>query len=99
MSMRVNENLVSIDGRVHCVHCEHLLAEPGEPALQRAVVRRGDITKAGPQIWPDVPSFVRVPVEFRQHMCPGCFTALLTEVVAVEDRRTRETTLARSTGD
>ncbi|WP_317612353.1 hypothetical protein [Rhodococcus opacus] len=94
--MRINENLVSIEGRTHCVHCNFALGEAGEPALAGALLRRGDVTKAGPQIRSGVPSFVRTPVEFRQYLCPGCFTALLTEVVATEQEATRETVMAHS---
>jgi hypothetical protein len=55
-----------------------------------------DVTKAGPQIRSGVPFFVRTPVEFRQHLCPGCFTALLTEVVPAEHEATREPVIVYS---
>lgn len=94
MTNRIDDNLVTIDGRTHCVHCDHVLGETGEPALTGALLRRGDVTEAGPQIRPGVPKFVRPPVEFRQYLCPGCFTALLTEIVAAEDHTTRQTVMA-----
>ncbi|WP_224404048.1 hypothetical protein [Pseudonocardia sp. ICBG1034] len=94
MSARVNDNLTRTDGRVRCVHCDFVVAEPGEPILHRALTRRGDITKAGPGVRAGVPAFIAAPVEFRQRLCPGCHTALLTEVAAVGDTATRATSLA-----
>lgn len=91
---RVNDNLVRRDGQVHCVHCDTLVGGRGEAILQRALVRRGDIGLAGPQIRPGVPAFITEEVEFRQRLCPGCYTALLTEVVAVADAGTRQVRLA-----
>lgn len=96
MKNQIDDNLVTIDGRTHCVHCDYVLGEAGQPALTGALLRRGDVTKAGPQIRPGIPKFVSTPVEFRQHLCPGCFTALLTEVVATEHQATRETIMAPS---
>ncbi|SFN29710.1 hypothetical protein SAMN05216207_10124 [Pseudonocardia ammonioxydans] len=93
MNRRVNDNLTSVNGKIHCAHCDHVLAEAGEPALHRALTRRGDVAKAGPQVRAGVPAFIRAAVEFRQKLCPGCHTALLTEVAAVDDVATRETTL------
>lgn len=96
MTMHINDNLVNIDGRTHCIHCNFPLGQAGEPALTGALLRRGDVTKAGPQVRSGVPKFVRTPVEFRQHLCPGCFTALLTEVVATEQQATRETVMTQA---
>lgn len=98
MNDQIDDNLVIIADRIHCKHCDHDLGSAGQPALSGALLRRGDVTKAGPQIRSGVPAFVRTPVEFRQHLCPGCFTALLTEIVAVEHQATRDMVLAPRRG-
>lgn len=90
---RINDNLVRRDGQVHCVHCDTLVGGRGEAVLHRALVRRGDVGMAGPQIRQGVPAFITEEVEFRQRICPGCYTALLTEVAAVADPGTRQVRL------
>lgn len=90
MITRINENLVPVD---ETVHCDHVMAEKREPTLHRAVMWCGEVTEAGPGIRGGVPAFVRVPVEFRQTVCPGCFTVLLTQVVAVAEVDPRQSSV------
>jgi hypothetical protein len=91
---RINDNLASDADGVRCTRCGTLVAAPDEPPLHRALLRRGPVTLAGPQIRVGVPDFVREAVEFRQYLCPVCTTALLTEVAATADTATRTIALA-----
>lgn len=94
---KFNDNVVvSADGGMACVHCTTVLAAPGEPHLQRALIRVGDISLAGPHVQASEPRFVDEPVEFRQLLCPGCGTALQTEVAAQRDVLTRTASLSRA---
>jgi N-methylhydantoinase B len=90
---RLNDNVEIDGGTARCAHCRAVLAEAGEPFLHRALLRRGDISLAGPHVQPVIPSFVDREVEFRQLLCPGCGTALQTEVAAVGDTGTRTSVL------
>ena len=91
---RVNDSIQIIDGIASCTECDGVLAGPGQPVLAGALVRRGDVTKAGPHIRPGGPGSHRDRVEFRQYVCPHCSAALLTEVAAVRDTTTREALLS-----
>ena len=93
MRTRLNDNVEIDDGTVRCAHCSAVLAEPGEAFLHRALLRRGDISLAGPHVQPVIPPFVSREVEFRQLLCPGCGVALQTEVAAVADTGTRSSVL------
>jgi N-methylhydantoinase B len=93
MATRLNDNVEIDGGTVRCAHCQATLAEAGEPFLRRALLRRGDISLAGPHVQPVVPPFVDQDVEFRQLLCPGCGIALQTEVAAVADTGTRTSAL------
>jgi N-methylhydantoinase B len=91
---RLNDNIEIDGGAARCVHCGTVLAEAGESFLRRALLRRGDISLAGPHVRPVIPPFVNREVEFRQLLCPGCGVALQTEVAAVADTGTRSSVLA-----
>ncbi|MER6173846.1 hydantoinase B/oxoprolinase family protein [Streptosporangium sp. NPDC001681] len=69
---------------VVCAHCDHPLGRWGENYLATLPRRAGSPGEAGPTAWADPADYVDVPIEFRQFYCPGCYTALLTQVVPVD---------------
>ncbi|WP_199537115.1 hydantoinase B/oxoprolinase family protein [Spongiactinospora gelatinilytica] len=66
---------------VVCAHCDHALGRWGENYLAGLPRRTGATAEAGPASWPSPHDYVDEPIEFRQFYCPGCYTALLTQVV------------------
>ncbi|TYB48862.1 hydantoinase B/oxoprolinase family protein [Actinomadura chibensis] len=67
--------------RLCCRHCGELLGERDGDHLSRLPRQVTGPEGAGPGAWPDASTYVDDEVVFRQVYCPGCFTALLTQVV------------------
>ena len=73
------------DGSLACAHCERDL--PGTPATYLSQVPRyvGPTREGGPMVFADPAVYVDAEVVFRQYYCPGCYTALHTEVVPASE--------------
>lgn len=94
---RIDDNVVvDHEGRWRCAHCSTTLAESGQNYLDGALVHEGPSSEAGPQIRGTPELFVDQPVVFRQFCCPGCYAALLSEVVPAEETRHRLKQLSRA---
>jgi N-methylhydantoinase B len=90
---RIDDNLAKgPDGALLCTHCGTTVGRPGETFLSEAVRVTGRPGAAGPQVREHAERFVDRAVGFRQLCCPGCYTALLTEVVPEDEDsfRTKE---------
>ncbi|HWD03668.1 MAG TPA: hydantoinase B/oxoprolinase family protein [Amycolatopsis sp.] len=78
----LDTNQALVDGRtVACRHCGAVLGELGEPYLAALPRVEAGPSAAGPHVWADSSTYVDEPVVFRQVLCPGCATALLSQVV------------------
>lgn len=87
---RIDDNLVvGDDGTVRCVHCGEVTGSGRAEPLDRAVLRTGSPSLAGPQVTDNAGLFVDREMEFRQRLCPRCFTALQTEVVPADEEPVR----------
>lgn len=87
---RIDDNLtLGGDGAVHCSHCDAVTGSGRTAPLDAAVVRVGRPSLAGPQVADNASLFVDREMEFRQTLCPGCFTALQTEVVPADEEPVR----------
>ena len=82
--IEVNENLVVTLGGpapvVSCAHCGHVITESGDIRSGLAF-HEGVHTEAGPQIYPEPERCVDARIVFREWYCPGCWVAVLTQVV------------------
>ncbi len=67
--------------QVACRHCRQLLGRADENYLEDLPMYVSDPAAAGPNAWSHTATYVDTEVVFRQLYCPGCFTALLTQVV------------------
>jgi N-methylhydantoinase B len=75
----------SLHGRtVRCTHCGTDLGTFGEAYLAALPRIEGPPSGAGPHVWADPSTYVDVPVVFRQVLCPGCATALASQVVPAD---------------
>ncbi|MBF6570610.1 MAG: hydantoinase B/oxoprolinase family protein [Candidatus Binataceae bacterium] len=98
-SSRIDDNIVTdADGRWICAHCGTTLAEPGRNYLDGAHLRRGVPAEAGPQIRGEPAMFVDQHIVFRQFCCPGCYVAILTEIVPNDETQYRVKELADRAG-
>jgi N-methylhydantoinase B len=87
---RIDDNLVlGRDGSVRCRHCDAVTGSSRGAPLDQAVVRVGSPSLAGPQVTDNAALFVDREMEFRQRVCPQCFTALQTEVVPADEESVR----------
>jgi len=92
---RIDDNLMTdADGRWCCAHCGTVLAERGRNYLDGALIRHGHPSEAGPQIRGEPEHFVDQRIIFRQFYCPGCYVALLTEVVPSDETQYRRKELS-----
>ncbi len=92
---RIDDNVVvDREGRWRCGHCDTSLAERGQNYLNGALLHEGPTSEAGPQIRGEPHEFVDMPVVFRQFCCPGCYVALLSEIVPAEEVQYRLKQLA-----
>lgn len=85
---RLDDNLYLADGAVRCTRCDATVGT-AQSWLENAVFTEKDAQHGGSLIRAAPELFVDAPIMFRQAMCPQCFTALLTEVVAVADSAVR----------
>jgi hypothetical protein len=85
---RLDGNLYLLGHEVRCSRCDAVVGT-ADSWLANALIREAPAesgstpAKAAPEL------FVDAPIVYRQAFCPGCTTALLTEVVAETDRRLR----------
>jgi N-methylhydantoinase B len=84
----LDDNLVVVAGGdgpvVACRHCGHRLGPWGGNYLDGLARYDGDPAEGGPRISADPAQFLDTEVVFRQFCCPGCWTAVLTQVVPVD---------------
>ena len=84
---RLDDNLVEVtigDSRVvGCAHCGRLLGDSKSGRLDLARYD-GPSSDAGPQVTSDPGEYVDTEVVFRQQCCPGCFTAIYSDIVPVD---------------
>lgn len=72
---------VCADGTLVCRHCRNSLGQHGDNYLEPLPRRYGDPAEAGSKIWRDARHYVNEDTHFRQFYCPGCYTAVLSQVV------------------
>jgi N-methylhydantoinase B len=77
-----------------CRHCGALVGRAGGAYLDQAVERLGAPALAGPQIRGNPAEHVDAEIVFRQLCCPGCLTALQTEIIPVPEIGLRLKSLA-----
>jgi N-methylhydantoinase B len=86
----IDDNLaLAGDGTVQCRHCGAVTGSGRRAPLDRAATRIGPPSLAGPQVRDNAELFIDREVVFRQLCCPGCMTALLTEVVPGDEPSAR----------
>ncbi len=86
--------MVDGEGRWRCAHCATPLAERGQNYLEGALRHEAPSSEAGPHIRGNPQEFVDMPVVFRQFCCPGCYVALLSEIVPAQEVQYRLKRLA-----
>jgi N-methylhydantoinase B len=90
---RLDDNLYVTGSTVRCAHCDTVIGTDDD-WLHAALVTELPPQRGGLLIQADPRMFVDAPVVYRQAVCPGCHTALLTEVVSATDRNYRTKRLA-----
>lgn len=95
---RLDGNLVVGGDTVRCRRCETTVGS-SEAWLEDALVSEGPLQTLCSRVRAAPETFVDSPVVYRQVFCPGCLTALLTEVIAAADSRLRTKHLAAPTTD
>jgi N-methylhydantoinase B len=96
---RIDDNLMlDREGRWRCANCGTAVAERGQNYLHGALLHEGPSAEAGPHIRGEPREFVDMAVVFRQFCCPGCYVALLSEIVPAEEGQYRLKRLANDTG-
>jgi N-methylhydantoinase B len=82
---RLDDNLLEVaDGSATVIACRHCGERLGEREALRLATHEGPSTDAGPQILTNPADYVDAPVVFRQHYCPGCWTAIYSAVVPTD---------------
>lgn len=98
MTIRLDANLIIDDspGRsvIRCSHCHCEIAGAEENYKEKLPMHEGQPAEAGPHIFDDPALFVDQTIVFRQYYCPGCFTALATEIVPAGQGHVHEKKLA-----
>ncbi len=95
---RLDGNLVLHGAVVRCRRCETTVGS-SEAWLEDALVSEGPLQMLDSRVRAAPETFVDSPVIYRQVFCPGCLTALLTEVIAAADTRLRTKRLAAPATD
>ncbi len=91
---RIDDNVaIDEEERWRCAHCGTTLAGKGQNYLDGTLVHEGPSSEAGPQIRGEPQLFVDRAVVFRQYRCPGCYTALLSEVMPAGEGQYRTKSL------
>ncbi|MEU7813762.1 hydantoinase B/oxoprolinase family protein [Pseudonocardia sp. NPDC049154] len=80
----LDANQVLDGATVRCRHCGTGLGTFGEAYLAALPRLETAPSGAGPHVWADPSTYVDEPVVFRQVLCPGCATALLSQVVPAD---------------
>ncbi|WP_063129779.1 hydantoinase B/oxoprolinase family protein [Nocardia fusca] len=81
----LDDNTIIVgESAVSCRHCGTELGTLGEPYLSALPRIETDPAAAGPHVWADPATYVDEPVVFRQVLCPGCATALISQVVPAD---------------
>lgn len=93
-SQRLDDNLCLAGDEVRCVHCGARVGT-AHSWLQNARFTEKEPEIGGPLMRAAPGLFVDAPIVVRQAFCPGCFTALLTEVAAVADEQLRTKRIVR----
>jgi N-methylhydantoinase B len=95
----LDDNLIADgSGRICCARCGTEVGEAEGWYLAQARCREGAPSMAGPQIHGDAKNFVDATIVFRQYLCPGCGTSLLTEIGPENDRALRQKKLKAPAG-
>jgi N-methylhydantoinase B len=82
---RLDDNLAEVAGGiVACAHCGHELGRASADAHLAVAVYEGPSTDAGPQVVSAPTTYVDTQVVFRQLCCPGCYTAIYSNVVPAD---------------
>jgi N-methylhydantoinase B len=80
--VRVNYNVrLKSDGTLECAHCQQKLEGTPTGYLALLPIHEGPPANAGPHIFANPAVYVDAEVVFRQYYCPGCYTAVQSEVV------------------
>ncbi|MFB8370999.1 hydantoinase B/oxoprolinase family protein [Pseudarthrobacter sp. NPDC055928] len=77
-------NVTMSGSSVACRHCGETLGAAGADYLARLPRDEAAPAAAGPHIWADSATYIDELVVFRQIFCPGCATALLSQVVPAD---------------
>jgi N-methylhydantoinase B len=86
IELPVDDNLALMaNGAVLCLHCGTHVSEKGKYFLEHAVKSEMPPGDSGLYSWESAKLFVDQEVVMRQYYCPGCYTALQTEVVPKQD--------------
>ncbi|WP_370588763.1 hydantoinase B/oxoprolinase family protein [Pseudonocardia sp. C8] len=79
-----DNQVLGADGTVRCRHCGTDLGDLGEHYLAQLPRVQIPPSGAGPHVWADPSTYIDRDVVFRQVLCPGCATALLSQVVPAD---------------
>ena len=83
----VDENvvIVGVNGQkvLKCAHCDQVICRSDENYPDHLLFYGGQVTEAGPQIYPNPGHYVDAKIGFRQYCCPGCHVAFITQIVPV----------------
>ncbi|RDI55935.1 hypothetical protein [Nocardia mexicana] len=82
------------DGAVCCRHCGAQVGASPQQPMSQALVRTSAAANAGPGIKEDPALFTDRTMALRQSFCPGCLTALATEIVPADEPNYRKWALA-----
>jgi N-methylhydantoinase B len=66
---------------VSCKHCGTIVADDQERLLSSLLCFDDVPAAAGPQIGADPAAFTDTKIVFRQFVCPGCYTAVISQLV------------------
>ena len=85
---RLDANLYVLGTDVHCSRCDAIVGTTAS-WLEHALIREGPAQSGGSLMKAPPELFVDARIVYRQAFCPGCLTALLTEVIAETERHLR----------
>lgn len=79
----LDANVAFIGSVLHCRRCGTELGSMGTHYLDELPRIEASPGAAGPHIWADSSTYIDEKVVFRQVICPGCSTALVSQVVPI----------------
>lgn len=95
--VQIDENLtLTSEGTVVCAHCGTVLGKSASDPFTNALKREQPSTAAGPGVHADPRHFTDREIVLRQLMCPGCGTALATEIVPRDEPSFRFSRIAQA---